>query len=107
MDFLGAHLGAHGMTRATCGLNNNMLRQILRAFRRETELDQKIRNISLVSLGRGIFLGNDCIQLALAVFAVRTKAVVPDIKSSNGSTGPRSRSICWRNSRLISCMWPP
>ena len=68
------------MTRATGGLNNNMLRHILRAFRRETELDQKIRNIFLVSLGRRIFLGNDCIEFALAVFAVGTKAVVPDIK---------------------------
>src|SRR5437016_14140116 len=80
MGLFGAHLGAHGVTRATGGLNNNMLRYILCALRRETELDQKIRNISLISFSRRIFLGNDCIQFALAVPAVRTKPVVPNVK---------------------------
>src|SRR5881409_3353388 len=100
MGLFGAHLGAHGMTRATGGLNNNMLRYILCALRRETELEQKIRNISLVSLGRGIFLGNDCIQLALAVFAVRTKAVVPDIKRLQRTSQARFDQFCdLRNER--------
>ncbi len=83
MRFLGAHLGAHGVTGAARGIDDDVgWRRYCARSGEKPRFHQQIRNVFLIGLGGRIFLRDHGVELRFGVLAAGTEAVVPDVETA-------------------------